>query len=462
MCYNGNENDFKRGKTMKLELFDFIDETLVILDNNSDKIDEVALELEKFFTDSFFIKDHFINVSYRIKSAESLKEKILRYNLYMKYERPIELLKDLSDLIGFRIECRFVEDEEAIYKDILELFNTEEENGYYLNHLNSAILLKLDDMQPQKQKNGFKIYKIDGKYKKDSIEINFELQIKSLVNVFWGEIDHKVLYKNFNYMLTEDFFRDIMSSIKDNLTMIDRQLMILYNHLSDMDTSNSFKKQSQLKSLVSKVTHDIYITKVRQEVGFVIDFKKSIDVIINYLFMKGEHDESSYSRNFLRILNRLDEISNNQMDFNTYIEFDREVFFNDSFTRKIGSMILDVINKDFRWNLLFKIIFEIEEGSKAEDFEGFIIYLRYLYHKGILELLKDKDIALINKEDIIHTILDAIANSFNNELSIDFITECNINKLICLIRVKLKDVVTYEDWLQERNEIISKVCDIKL
>lgn len=443
---------------MKLELFDFVDETLDILDQNSEKINNVALELEKFFNDSFFIKDHFLNVNYRIKSSESLKEKILRYNFYVKYETPQKLLKDLSDLIGFRIECRFVEDEKAIYRDILELFDTEEEDGYYSNHLNSAILLKLDDKQPQKQKNGFEIYKIDGKYKKEDIEINFELQIKSLVNVFWGEIDHRVLYKNFNYMLTEDFFRDIMSSIKDNLTMIDRQLMLLFNHLGEMDTSDVVKKEAQLKALVSKITHDIYITKVRQELGFVIDFKKSIDVIVNYLFMKGEHeDKTSYSKNFLRILSRLDEIGSNDMSFNKYIDFEREVFFNDSFTRKIGSKILDIINKDFRWNLLFKIIFEVEKGSNAEDFEGFIIYLRFLYHEGILEALEDKEIDLIYKEVIVHTILDAIANSFNKEIDIDFITECSVNKLISLIKDLLKDVKSFEDWDEKKEEMVSKI-----
>lgn len=443
---------------MKLELFDFIDETLNILDKNSDKINEVAGELEKFFNDSFFIKDHFLNVNYRIKSAESLKEKILRYNFYIKYGTPDELLRNLSDLIGFRIECRFVEDEEAIYKDILELFSIEEMDGYYSNHLNSSILLKLDDKQPQKQKNGFEIYKIDGKYKKDDIEINFELQIKSLVNVFWGEIDHRVLYKNFNYMLTEDFFRDIMSSIKDNLTMIDRQLMLLYNHLSEMDTSDSVQKRTQLRALLSKITHDIYITKVRQELGFVIDFKKSIDVIVNYLFMKGEHKgQSSYSKNFLRILNRLDEIGNNEITFNKYIDFEREVFFNDSFTRKIGCKILHVINSDFRWNLLFKIIFEVEEGSNAEDFEGFIIYLRFLYREGIMIALKDKDMDMEQKEDIVHSILDAIANSFNKEIDIDFINECSIRKLILLIRDQLKDIEIYDHWIEQRDEILSNI-----
>ena len=256
---------------MKLELFDFIDETLELLEKKQDKINKAALELEKFFNDSFFVKDHFLNVSYRIKSPESLKEKILRYNFYIKYKTPENVFKNLSDLIGFRIECRFVEDERKIYKDILELFNIEEEDGFYSNPINPAIWLKLDDKQPQKQRNGFEIYKIDGKYKKNGCELNFELQIKSLVNLFWGEIDHKVLYKNFNYMLTEDFFRDIMSSIKDNLTMIDRQLMLLYNHLTDMDTSDALKKENQLKALVSKITHDIYITKVRQQLGFVIE-----------------------------------------------------------------------------------------------------------------------------------------------------------------------------------------------
>src|SRR5699024_3807825 len=254
---------------MKLELFDFIDDTLKLLDEKSDTLNRVAEELEKFFNNSFFIKDHFLNVNYRIKSKESFREKILRYNFYVKYKTPENLIQNLSDLIGFRIECRFIEDEEKIYNDMVKLFKTREDNGYYSNPLNSAILLKLDDKQSQIQKNGFEIYKIDGKYKKDDIEVNFELQIKSLVNIFWGEIDHRVLYKNFNYILTEDFFRDIMSSIKDNLSMIDRQLMLVFNHVNGMDASNSANKETQLKSQLSKIIHDIYTTKVRQELGFV-------------------------------------------------------------------------------------------------------------------------------------------------------------------------------------------------
>lgn len=447
---------------MKLELFDFIDETLLLIEEKTDELDGVAEQLEKFFNDSFFIKDHFLNVNYRIKSSESLREKILRHNFYMKYETPENLIHNLSDLIGFRIECRFIEDEAKIYKDIVSLFKVKEEDeeGYYTNPLNSSIMLRLDEKQPQIQKNGFEIYKIDGKYNKNGITVNFELQIKSLVNVFWGEIDHRVLYKNFNYMLTEDFFRDIMSSIKDNLAMIDRQLMLVFNHLNDMDTSNAATKKTQLQSLLSKIIHDTYIIKVRQEIGFVVDFKKSTDIIVNYIFMKGGPEESeNYSSNFIRILNRLNDIGKSEISFNKYIDFDREMFFNDDFTRKVGARILYVINKDFRWNLFFKIIYEIEEGNDADDFEGFVIYLRYRFCENIKNALKDKELEESIKDEISDSILNSIADNFIKDTNIDYINDCSIKKLNSIVSKLLNTINTYEDWLASRDEITNNILN---
>lgn len=447
---------------MKLELFDFIDDTLKLIEEKKESIEKVADSLENFFTNSFFIKDHFLNVSYRIKSQESLREKILRHNFYLKYQTPENLLNNLSDLIGFRIECRFIEDEKKIYEDILKLFKTKCEDGYYTNSLNSNIMLRLGQRQPQKQKNGFEIYKIDGKYRKDEICINFELQIKSLVNIFWGEIDHRILYKNFNYMITEDFFRDIMSSIKDNLSMIDRQLMLVFDHLNGMDTSNAISKQNQIKSLLSKIIHDMYIVKIRKEIGFVIDFKKSADVIINYIFMKdGYEDTEHYSENFLRVLNRLNEISESQLEFNKYLNFEREIFFNDEFTRKVGSRILEIINKDFRWNLFFKIIFDIENGDNAEDFEKFMIFIRYRFNENIKNILNDKDIADDEKEEIILCIMENIADIFCKDSDVDFLCDCSINKLNEKINKFFLNIETYNDWQDKKGDIISCILSHK-
>jgi ppGpp synthetase/RelA/SpoT-type nucleotidyltranferase len=443
---------------MKLELFEFIDETLELIEKRKESIEKVANSLEKFFTDSFFIQDHFLNVSYRIKSPESLREKILRHNFYIKYKTPEKLLDNLSDLIGFRVECRFIEDEDKIYRDIIKLFDIKCKDGFYTNLLNPNILLQLEEKQPQKQKNGFEIYKIDGKYCKDGVCINFELQIKSLVNIFWGEIDHRVLYKNFNYMLTEDFFRDIMSSIKDNLSMIDRQLMLVYNHLNGMDTSDSLAKNVQLQALLSKIIHDTYIVKIRQEIGFVVDFKKSTDVIVNYIFMKGGLEGSEhYSTNFLRILNRLNEIGKNDISFSRYINFEREIFFNDDFTRKIGNSILEVINKDFRWNLFFRIIFEIEEGNNAEDFERFMIFVRYRFHENIILILENKDFEDDEKEEVLNFIMETIATIFCKDLDVDFLSDCSIKKLNNNIGKAFRNIQDFNDWIREKETIMDVI-----
>lgn len=445
---------------MKLELFNFIDKTLELIESNSDELNRVASELENFFTNSFFINDHFLNVNYRIKSPDSLKEKILRHNLYLIYDSPQDLIDNLSDLIGFRIECRFMMDEKKIYNDIIKLFNIKENDGYYSNPLNSSIMLNLEENQPQIQKNGFEIYKIDGKYDKNGVTVNFELQIKSMVNVFWGDIDHRVLYKNFNYMLTEDFFRDIMSSIKDNLGMIDRQLMLVYNHLNSVDASNTATKKSQLKALLSKIIHDIYIVKVRQELGFVVDFKKSTDVIVDYIFMKsGDDISSSYSNNFIRIINRLNEIHKGEIKFEDYIYFDRDISFNNTFTQKLAESILEVINKDFKWNLFFKILFDIEEEDNATDFEGFMNFLKSRLTEGIIESLEGKNISDDQKTQIVSCISEYIIECFTMDKDIDLINSCNIRSLNTHIRKELDSIDVYEDWLFIKADLYKSLMD---
>ncbi|MCG4682665.1 (p)ppGpp synthetase, partial [Faecalibacillus intestinalis] len=69
---------------------------------------------------------------------------------------------NLSDLIGVRLECRFIEEERNIYKLLKSYFNISEDHIYYYNEENENIRIRLDKDQPRKQKNGFEIYRIDG------------------------------------------------------------------------------------------------------------------------------------------------------------------------------------------------------------------------------------------------------------------------------------------------------------
>lgn len=35
-----------------------------------------------------------------------------------------------------------------------------------------------------------------------------------MVNNFWGEIEHKIIYKNYNMILGDKFYKNILNSIK--------------------------------------------------------------------------------------------------------------------------------------------------------------------------------------------------------------------------------------------------------
>ncbi|MGL5693248.1 MAG: GTP pyrophosphokinase, partial [Peptostreptococcaceae bacterium] len=178
---------------MGLLEFDFIDESIDMLRSMSSTLELIGDELEGYFEEILDNKqEEYTNVKYRVKSEESLREKIIRNRYLKKYNEADKLIHNLSDLIGVRIECRFIEDENKIYRVLRKYFNKTDDKIYYYNKENPSITLKLGERQPKKQKNGFEIYRIDGKFKYLDRQIKFELQIKSLVNIFWSEIEHKV------------------------------------------------------------------------------------------------------------------------------------------------------------------------------------------------------------------------------------------------------------------------------
>ena len=180
---------------MNIKEFDYLEIALNELTNNQEVLIKASVDLEKIF---FNILDEsycdFSNISCRVKSTESLREKILRNHYYKRYPNANDLIFKLSDLIGIRIECRFGDDEKKIYRFLKKYFNKKLDDDFYCSDNYNNIFLKLSGKQPQKQKNGFTIYRIDGKLLYENLLIPFELQIKSLTNMFWSEIEHQIIY----------------------------------------------------------------------------------------------------------------------------------------------------------------------------------------------------------------------------------------------------------------------------
>lgn len=165
----------------------------------------------------------------RIKSIAGFTEKIKRKDYIHKWsdsgktiEIQDEILAQLPDLIGFRLTCFFMDDEEVIYNKLREYY----EEGKFEN-------TALNFNEGTKQQNGHKIYKVTGKYKvqkEKSKEVSFEVQIKSVVHNIWGEVEHKTIYKRSQYAVDLEQRKTITEEIFNILKASDQQLLVLFTN----------------------------------------------------------------------------------------------------------------------------------------------------------------------------------------------------------------------------------------
>ena len=452
---------------MELGIFKFIDEVIDCLEKYNEELETSKDDIKLYFKDiTSSYGDGYLNIVSRVKSSNSLKEKILRNNYYKKYSSPKELLCNLHDLIGIRIECKFINDEKKIFHLLKKEFNKINEDGLYYNPKNRNICLDLKELQPQIQKNGFQIYKIDGIFNKENETLMFELQIKSLVNVFWGEIEHKIIYKNYSYILTDNFLKEIMSSLKKNLTMIDNQLQLIYNQFNRPEDKDFEFRKAQVEAILAKGIYDIFALRMKNNIGFVVDFKKSCETIIKYIFKLSKDDNlEEYNALLINALTRLNELSHDKIDFSDEIIFEREVSLKDEFCNSIATTLKSIINYDFQWNLFFKILFHLEPKSNIDDFESFIIYLKESFYN-------DKELNILQNtfgqnegKEIYQSLLLEISVAFKEIKCIEFIYENNIKEVRNCIKKFCLTIIdnmnSYEEWRKSKT-IFLKLFRINL
>ena len=446
---------------MKLSFLETIDNTINILEEMTPHYESVSDKLSAFFEALMHEKQQaIVSVNKRVKASKSLREKILRNKLYQKHETPELILDNLPDLIGIMIFCRFVHEEDDIFKIIKEFFSSTYVDGWFYNQelKNMPIYLNLAETQPQKQKNGFTIYRIDGHYYSYGEKINFELQIKSLVHSFWSDIEHEVIYKNNSYILIDNFMKDMLGSIYQNLESIDKQIALIYNQMNVV--SNSQKEPDKVlgeefsKLILAKSINDIFIEKMRENIGFTIDFKKACDIISQYIFVKNEIVyQNLSSHTMLELLARINYISNRFIDFETPIYFEHKFKPKSRFGEILGNKLMELINIDFEWNVFFKILFEIEPGSNIEDFMRFLSIIKARYaeadlYQPIFEKFDASDASYI-KEDILLIVATSLAKVGTIKIIYEdnFISICKkISNFVSTISDACNDINDWEDF----------------
>lgn len=458
----------ERGIRMRLELFDRIDETTSLLRENREEFQQIRKEVKYILLDILKNEnDMIMDISSRIKTENSLREKIIRNRLYMQYETSEDILYSLSDIVGLKIECRFIDEEWRVYKALKDYFEIKSENGYYTCKKYPYIKLEMTTHQPQMQKNGFTIYRIDGYYETNKRNINFELQIKSMVNSFWGDIEHKLVYKNTNYYVYDDFMKDLLTSIKANLAIVDRQLHVIYDEMENSDRQQmGLVSEKNFEKMLAKAINDMFTEKLKGSIGFTINIKNTSDILGHYIFVKNVRDEFGKENAANSLFTVFKKLNSMHIDFKQEISLENKFYSKDAFKQIMADYLVSVINIDYEWYVFFQMLFALEPGNNIEDFSLFIEILKdYLvdeyWFKSSFMRLSMEDALLVQNE-----CMKLLANALCKVGTIKIIYNNKLNKISdCFATfiqelndrvISLSDFNYYKEAYQEElNERIS-------
>ena len=393
---------------MKLDVFRYIDDAWTEIQKHEKDIKQSSKRLLFYFKKLFKDNEEFVSIKYRIKEKDSIKEKIIRQNYYLLSPNPKDILKALPDVIGLRIACRFNNDEKEIYQFLKEKFTETRDSIYYYYEGHEEVKLEMRAPQPKKQKNGYDIYKIRGWYTSEKHKYRFELQIKSMVNAFWSDIDHRILYKNFNFVMKEEFLRDLMDSINYNLTTIDKQLYTIYGRLNEREENDMGFKQ--FDQMISQMTHSIYSEKVRETLEISMDIRRIVLLVVLFLLSElRDKRREEFISEMIRIMNRLSLLSSQEISLGEKFTFGR-IDYDHRVSGQFGEGLQKKANEDFRWNLVLRIIVDITGDCPTKIVKEFAEFVfreikeevdRYVYEMN-LSMEDKKKLSLSLSQMFVH------------------------------------------------------------
>ncbi|RRC93073.1 hypothetical protein EII25_02380 [Erysipelotrichaceae bacterium OH741_COT-311] len=418
---------------MKLSMFDLIDETIQELNHHKPTYSYVLKRIYDMLSNHFQQHEHYITIHSRIKGEDSLKEKIIRNKFYINYQSSRDILDNLSDLIGVNIICRFISDEDTIYYQLQGLFD---DNGYCKQDENFYVNFK--DLQPKLQRNGHLVYRIDGYYMFHGSKINCELQIKSLIRNFYNEIEHQIVYKNYNFVLYNSFIKNVLQSIHENLTIIDNQLKMIFEQIQNENKHNMLGLNNDgIKLFLAQSINHLYTSKSIASLGVSVDFKKSSGFLSQFIYIHDFLSANEPQVKLVEYLERFNLLSIEELDFKETIIY-QPFKTNNVFINILLEYFDSVINYDFDWHIFFVMLFVIRE----QEIENNLIAFAQLLYDLLLQpkWFKTLFVHLPNCIRIEESIIMNIATSLVMCNRIDIIYEENLLAMMDIIKSNVEDL----------------------
>ena len=170
--------DYKK----KLETEDETFKKLMFIYSVAIKQLETQIDILKDELKIFYKYDLINHVNTRIKSAESIIEKMNKRNLPLTYESMIE---NINDIAGIRIICN-------LKKDIFSIRDL-------LKKISGVKVIKEKDYITKPKKSGYSSYHLIVQVPvillQKNIYVKVEIQIRTTAMDFWANLEHKTRYK---------------------------------------------------------------------------------------------------------------------------------------------------------------------------------------------------------------------------------------------------------------------------
>ncbi|WP_440216741.1 GTP pyrophosphokinase [Chromobacterium piscinae] len=216
-----------------------------IYDRCANKIDSLLTELIQ----GGGIPVH--QTSCRVKSLSSLKEKIIKKN--NKYEE----ISDITDIVGLRVVTYYDDHVDDVAKLIETEFKVDWDNSIdkrkahepdRFGYLSLHYIVSLKEARCALPEY------------KDFSDVRFEIQIRTLLQHAWAEIEHDLGYKSGREIPNE--FRRKFSRLASFLEEVDEAFVSVRNGL--IDYAEKFNKEIQHNSWsmgIDKITLDLFLRK---------------------------------------------------------------------------------------------------------------------------------------------------------------------------------------------------------
>ena len=180
------------------------------LDKTKDELEDIKTSLNKVY------KYNVINnIECRIKTPDSIINKMKRKNYDLNYKA---LISNINDVAGIRIVCPFK-------TDILKIREVIEKSS-------SIDVLEIKDYLNAPKKSGYSGLHIIGQIPVDiggtSANVKMEIQVRTMAMNFWATTEHKIKYKAQNKLSKIDskkmvFYAKIINEIDNKISKINEK-----------------------------------------------------------------------------------------------------------------------------------------------------------------------------------------------------------------------------------------------